>query len=221
VHQQNNWRVAREAEASCLLNNEFERARGFESLTLRQGIDTPIAQWIRALAYEVRGRTFKSYWGCQTYTSVAQLAEQRSPVRLLSRVQRKIVGCRFDFYPACQTFSISGTIQRPNQIETYTMEKCDLCDELATYVRHTQFAGTHYFCTKHAEMEDDFEDNLDPILYTSEQWLAEVDIKVIDPDGWDRKNFQFSFYEEKIPKSEFNRRLAMSTIQFRFPVKYT
>lgn len=30
------------------------------------------------------------------------------------------------------------------------------CGRPATWVRHTQFSGSHYFCTIHAEKEEDF-----------------------------------------------------------------
>lgn len=33
---------------------------------------------------------------------------------------------------------------------------CDLCEKPATWIRCTQFAGTHPFCTEHAEKEKDF-----------------------------------------------------------------
>jgi len=39
--------------------------------------------------------------------------------------------------------------------------------------------------------------------------------KLLDPDGWDRKNFQFSFYEELITKEEFSKRLMVSTCMFK------
>lgn len=47
---------------------------------------------------------------------------------------------------------------------------------------------------------------------TSEDWSTEVNYKILDPDGWDRTNYQFSFYEEMITKEEFDKRLFMSTI---------
>lgn len=34
--------------------------------------------------------------------------------------------------------------------------KCDCCDEKATWVRCTQFAGNHFFCDLHALQEEDF-----------------------------------------------------------------
>jgi hypothetical protein len=34
--------------------------------------------------------------------------------------------------------------------------KCAICDEPATWMRYTQFAGDHPFCDKHAELESDF-----------------------------------------------------------------
>lgn len=53
-------------------------------------------------------------------------------------------------------------------------------------------------------------------LKTSEEWLKEQDRieKVLDPDGWDRSNFQYSFYEEKISKEEFDKRVFSSTCMF-------
>lgn len=53
-------------------------------------------------------------------------------------------------------------------------------------------------------------------LKTSQEWErlvpSEYKLIIMNPDGWDRKNFQYSFYEEKITKVEFINRLASSTI---------
>jgi len=35
----------------------------------------------------------------------------------------------------------------------------------------------------------------------------------IDPDGWDRNNYEYSFNEELITKDEFMNRIASSTIK--------
>lgn len=55
---------------------------------------------------------------------------------------------------------------------------------------------------------------------TSDQWAEEKGIElgkdILDPDGWDRQNFDFSFYEEKIPYREFMSRLKSSTCKFAF-----
>jgi hypothetical protein len=54
-------------------------------------------------------------------------------------------------------------------------------------------------------------------LKTSKEWWdsipVEVGLKILDPDGWDRQNFQYSFYEELITYSIFMSRLQSSTIQ--------
>ena len=34
--------------------------------------------------------------------------------------------------------------------------KCAMCDDPADWYRHTQFAGSHPFCDRHAREEDDF-----------------------------------------------------------------
>lgn len=58
----------------------------------------------------------------------------------------------------------------------------------------------------------------DEKLKTSEEWKLEHDyIIVYDPDGWDRKNYHYSWYEELITEKEFMNRVHMSTciIQFK------
>ena len=49
-------------------------------------------------------------------------------------------------------------------------------------------------------------------LKTSDQWQELCTLTVFDPDGWDRKNFDYSWHKELITKSEFERRMASSTI---------
>jgi len=43
-----------------------------------------------------------------------------------------------------------------NRESNRTMEKCFECEKPANYIRHTQFAGKHYYCTEHARLENDF-----------------------------------------------------------------
>lgn len=37
---------------------------------------------------------------------------------------------------------------------------------------------------------------------------------IMDPEGWNRKKFQYSFYEEEIDETEFQRRVSLSTQLF-------
>ena len=49
---------------------------------------------------------------------------------------------------------------------------------------------------------------------TSNDWVASGILKgsvVLDPDGWDRSNFQYSWYEELITEEEFHLRASSST----------
>jgi len=54
-------------------------------------------------------------------------------------------------------------------------------------------------------------------LKTSKEWFDsvkdEMKLQILDPDGWDRSNFNYSFYEEKINSVEFFKRLSISTIR--------
>jgi len=50
------------------------------------------------------------------------------------------------------------------------------------------------------------------IKKTSAEWIKEVEYEVLDPDGWDRNNFDYSWNKEKITFDEFKRRLSFSTV---------
>jgi hypothetical protein len=47
----------------------------------------------------------------------------------------------------------------------------------------------------------------------SSEWIKEYDCEIIDPDGWDRKNYEYSFHKEKITREGFEFRLIRSTLQ--------
>lgn len=49
--------------------------------------------------------------------------------------------------------------------------------------------------------------NDEPIKKTSEEWQSIFPYpKVLDHDGWDRKNFDYSWKEEKITLEEYEAR---------------
>jgi len=54
-------------------------------------------------------------------------------------------------------------------------------------------------------------------LKTSEEWQREYPVVVVtDPDGWDRLNWRYSWFEEKIPLGEYRARRLRSTCKDRF-----
>jgi hypothetical protein len=51
---------------------------------------------------------------------------------------------------------------------------------------------------------------------SSEEWFKELyegRIEIMDPDGWDRHNFDYSWYDEKIDVIEFEKRVMYSTLR--------
>lgn len=54
--------------------------------------------------------------------------------------------------------------------------------------------------------EEDYKDKR-----TSAEWAQDFPLVVINHDGWDRSNFTFSWFEEKITREEFELRVAKST----------
>ena len=55
---------------------------------------------------------------------------------------------------------------------------------------------------------------------TSSEWYKEYAVIILDPDGWDREDFDYSFSEECITKSEFETRLFSSTVKYNKKSKY-
>ena len=59
--------------------------------------------------------------------------------------------------------------------------------------------------------------NPKPEYKTSREWYKTIpekyNVKILDPDGWNRTNYEFSFNEQLITKEEFKKRLSLSTIQ--------
>ena len=52
---------------------------------------------------------------------------------------------------------------------------------------------------------------------TSAEWIKKVNYEIINPDGWDRKNYDYSFNKEKITMEEFQKRLSLSTVISKKP----
>lgn len=52
-------------------------------------------------------------------------------------------------------------------------------------------------------------------LKTSAEWNEMIGggVNILDPDGWDRSNWEFSWHQEKISKKEFGNRVFLSTIE--------
>ena len=51
------------------------------------------------------------------------------------------------------------------------------------------------------------------MLRSSKDWLAGcLGVSIVDPDGWDRQNYDFSFNKELISFDEFSSRLSKSTL---------
>ena len=49
-------------------------------------------------------------------------------------------------------------------------------------------------------------------LKTSEEWQKKFPhVNILDPDGWDRLNYHYSWFEELITYDEFEKRMMMST----------
>ena len=55
------------------------------------------------------------------------------------------------------------------------------------------------------------------VKMNSAAWSRQDSITVMDPDGWDRSHFRYSWYEELITHVEYVRRRNMSTCRFSPP----
>ena len=58
----------------------------------------------------------------------------------------------------------------------------------------------------------------DNVKFSSNVWQSLYPATVVhDPDGWDRRNYNYSWYEELITLNEYNKRLNTSTIHYKCP----
>ena len=56
--------------------------------------------------------------------------------------------------------------------------KCVLCDEKASWVRCTQFAGNHHYCDLHALLEPDFGENDSYSFWTEHEYTPKPEKKL-------------------------------------------
>jgi len=47
-----------------------------------------------------------------------------------------------------------------------------------------------------------------------EEFMKSHKTRILDPDGWDRTNYNFSFHVELVTEDEFTKRLMFSTCSF-------
>lgn len=86
-------------------------------------------------------------------------------------------------------------------------EKKDFTDADVAFANSFQRDNKHYI-QKESLGESSEEQK------TSADWYLQYPEPIVmDPDGWDRKNWQFSWYEEKITLREFEKRRLMSTVR--------
>lgn len=57
-------------------------------------------------------------------------------------------------------------------------------------------------------------------LKTSVEWNYIYNFNITEPIGWDKENFNFSWFEESITEDEFLKRVSKSTFfEFNFVTK--
>lgn len=58
---------------------------------------------------------------------------------------------------------------------------------------------------------------------TSSEWYSSIypqnDLSIIDANGWNKSNYKYSFFEERISLEEFQNRISNSTCMILDPMK--
>ncbi len=75
----------------------------------------------------------------------------------------------------------------------YTKMQCLVCNNPATHVRSTQFAGDHPYCKEHAEKESDFNENdsytfwyeINPLIQAGEM-MSDKGYKLGTQEGYEK-----------------------------------
>jgi hypothetical protein len=82
---------------------------------------------------------------------------------------------------------------------------------------YNRLKGSGMFWEFHPEATGDWATD-SGLIRSSHDWLKDAafqHIQILNPDGWDRANYDASM-AELITREEFNRRVSMSTIKFDF-----
>jgi len=93
----------------------------------------------------------------------------------------------------------------------------DIKDNYGGKYDHCDFRPRKYKCRvcnkgfKTENAKEDHEKAVHSEIKTSDEWNNKHEFVIIDHDGWDRRNFAVSYYEEKITEKEFLRRASLST----------
>lgn len=88
------------------------------------------------------------------------------------------------------------------------------CKVIATGKDEYTFAGTYYngSCSMYECIEEEM-DRMSGNKKTSKEWQELYpDPKVVDPDGWNRKCFKYSWEEELITLEEYKQRVNNSSV---------
>ena len=111
-----------------------------------------------------------------------------------------------------ETFEDGGAIMRTKTIEYPTRPRVEISADLAGIVEVD------------AKQEVSRINKVIP-LHTSQEWYDEDEQRVhgiyeiLDPDGWDRsgEGWHYSWFEERITRKEYERRLGQSTLAAKSP----
>ena len=105
-----------------------------------------------------------------------------------------------------------GTIHG-KQEPAKTEEKEWYCDSVRRYPKMCKCYNQCLLCAK--ETKDNKAFSLQDTKRSSKDWQELYpDVVVLDPDGWNRKDYDNSWNEE-ITLAEYNKRLAFSTCMFK------
>ncbi|MDX1607702.1 MAG: hypothetical protein R3251_00625 [Candidatus Spechtbacterales bacterium] len=50
------------------------------------------------------------------------------------------------------------------------------------------------------------------VLRTAAEWCRELEITILDPDGWRYEGGEFDYFQKRITREEFEQKLALCTV---------
>ena len=120
---------------------------------------------------------------------------------------------RPDIEFSVETFEDGGAIMRTKTIEGMSAPRVTIAPELAGMVEVK------------AGRQEVSRVNLVVPIRTSDEWhqedlgTAKGIYEILDPDGWDRSGagWHYSWFEERISRKEYERRLGQSTLAAKAP----
>lgn len=122
----------------------------------------------------------------------------------------------YESWAQCLDDNTDFFISQGTVFEIYDLEDIDEYETVITKNSEKEYTFRSHFYNAATDLKECLQDELYRISdrnKTSREWQEIYpDVRIVNPDGWDRSNFEYSWNEELISLEEYENRVRESSI---------